>query len=165
MLDASRKIFLLPGQLTIARNHEEITTILGSCVSIVLHSPTAHISAVNHAQQPAKGGGISCRETCPHPCGKAEIPDHKYVTCSFDFIWERLMALGISKGELQVGLYGGATSDAMAGNPYGVSQSNIAAAEAVLASRGLRIHHRDVGGRHARKLRHDSSSGITIING
>ena len=140
-------------------------TILGSCVSIILHSQRARISAVNHAQQPAMGGDISCRASCPHPCGKAAIPDHKYVTCSFDYMWERLMALGVSAHELKVGLYGGATSELMTGSPFSVANKNIEAAEAAIAARGLRIHQRDVGGHLSRKLLHDSETGITRMIG
>ena len=163
-MTSGKQFFLYPGQLIIAQHNEEVVTILGSCVTIILHSSRAGISAVNHAQQPAMGSQLSCRDSCPHPCGKAEVPDYKYVTCSMDFMWQRLLKMGITPGELQVSLYGGATSEVMEGNPYNVGEKNIAAAELAIAARGLKIHHRDVGGRLSRKLRHDSASGMTQIS-
>ncbi len=158
-----RRVNLLPGQMIIASSNEEIWTILGSCISIVLHSPFRRISAINHAQLPAPGFGEGCPPTCPRSCGLESASDKRYVTCSFELMLTGLRKLNVSPGELDVRLYGGAAMMALKVRGGSVGERNIAAAEKIAASHNLSFHFRDVGGNKPRKLLHNSGTGETRI--
>lgn len=160
-MKSQNRIYLYPGQLTIARNNEEIWTILGSCVSIILHSHQHRVSAVCHAQLPSRLNNASCTSHCPSPCGKPKSNDYKYVTCAFKHMWGQLAAMGIASTFLEVSLYGGASQFPAQDDRLSVGQKNIATAEAQLASHGLIANHRDVGGISHRKILHHSDSGVT----
>jgi chemotaxis protein CheD len=162
-LPTKRRVNLLPGQMIIASSNKEIWTILGSCISIVLHSPFRRISAINHAQLPAPGFGEGCPPTCPRSCGVESASDKRYVTCSFELMLTGLRKLNVSPGELDVRLYGGAAMMALNVGGSSVGERNIAAAEKIVASHNLSFHFRDVGGNTARKLVHNSGTGETRI--
>lgn len=158
-----RRINLLPGQMIIARSSEEIWTILGSCISIVLHSSFRRISAINHAQFPAPGFGDGCPPTCPRSCGLQSSSDNRFVTCSFELMLAELRKLNVSPGELDIRLYGGAAMMALNVGGNSVGERNIAAAEKIVASHNLTFHFRDVGGEKPRKLLHNSGTGETTM--
>jgi chemotaxis protein CheD len=157
------RINLLPGQMIVASSNEEIWTILGSCISIVLHSPFRRISAMNHAQFPAPGFGEGCPPTCPRSCGLVSSSNNKFVTCSFELMLSGLRKLNVSPGELDVRLYGGAAMMALNVGGSSVGERNIAAAEKIVAAHNLSFHFRDVGGNKPRKLLHNSSTGETKL--
>ena len=47
-MQSIEKLFLYPGQLVVTKDAMEITTILGSCVSVCLFDPIRRIAGMNH---------------------------------------------------------------------------------------------------------------------
>ena len=97
--------------MIVAKKPLAISTVLGSCVSIILFSKINKISAMSHAQLPAPNPKtLSCSTNCPRNCKEnAEITTNpnKYVTCTVRFMVEALNKHGVFTSELIASVYGG----------------------------------------------------------
>ena len=140
------KIYLRPEELVIAEAPSVTTTVLGSCISVVLYSPRLKLGAICHATMPS---------------GKDENPS-KYVDQSIRFMLDRFDKLGVSRRETVVKLFGGA--DMFSPTKSGTSrrtigEQNVRVAMAALTHAGLEPVATDVGGTQGRKLVFYSQTG------
>lgn len=132
-------VYLQPGELTVAEDPTVVSTVLGSCVSVTLHSPRRGFGAICHAMLPF-GGAES---------------DFRYVDWSLGYMLKCFDRFGIGRREISVKLFGGADMFETRGIPsrtLTVGQQNIGAALDLLKKEGLKPIARDVGGMQGRKL-------------
>lgn len=145
---------LQPGELYLARNPTILRTILGSCVGVTFWSARLGAGALCH--------GILPR--CPPTTGG--VDGHRYVDFSIRYLAAQFDALGATRGELEVKLFGGAdvlpVAVARMARPT-VGALNCQAAWEVLAEEGLRVTASDLGGMRGRTIRFNTGNGEVLV--
>jgi len=116
-----------------------ITTLLGSCVAVCLHDSVAHVGGMNHFLLGEPGHG--------HRQSNADM--QRYGIHAMELLINAMMAKGAMRHRLKAHLYGGANIIAGLG-PIG--SGNAAFAERFMATEGIEIGYRDLGGSQARKV-------------
>ena len=136
---ATEMVYLHPGRMFAAAHRCEITTVLGSCVSVCLYDPESGIGGANHYLLPRD----SMKWNEPLRCGPAAIRA----------LIDSLVSLGARRDRLVAKVYGGAhVLKAMTAERWHMGAANIEAARSVLRANGITVHTMDVGGLRGRKL-------------
>ncbi|MCX5877012.1 MAG: chemotaxis protein CheD [Deltaproteobacteria bacterium] len=147
-------INLPPGKLLITKQASIVSTILGSCVSLCLHSEKLKVGAICHGMLP--------RQTTPPVAGHFPYLDtvvpHMLETMASRF--------GLAPSALTVKMFGGAsviqtglpTPDGLA-----IGQQNIAAALAALARFGLTPEVQKTGGTMGYKIFFNTGTGEIFV--
>ncbi len=135
----NKKIYLQPGELVIAEKPTEVSTVLGSCVSVVFYLSRLRMGAMCHAVLPSGD------------CGNKG----KYVDQSITYMLDHFSRLQIDPKEMVVKLFGGASmfpQDSAERVDRAVGAQNIREALSSLRDVGLSPSVSDVGGGRGRKL-------------
>jgi len=143
-------VYLKPGELFVARRPALVSTVLGSCVSVVLHVPRTGMGAICHAMLP----------------GGTKDDDFRYVDKAVSYLYNRLTMLCGGPGGIEAKLFGGAdvlNSGVHHGGASSVGRQNIAAALQALDMLGLKVSAADTGGIQGRKLFFYSQSGEVFV--
>ncbi len=145
----SNPVFLLPGEMHFAKDGARISTLLGSCVAVVLHHPKNRWGGMNHFMLPdAQTGKLP-----PGKCGdQATAMLVKLATMS-GCIASDLQAMIIGGGKVTGHLSMGSS------NLADVGDRNVDAARKALQGAGIRVVRTDVGGLQGRKLAFDPVTG------
>lgn len=150
----SKSVFLLPGEAHFAKEPTVISTLLGSCVALVIHDARRAWGGMNHYMLPdtSEGGGA----LAPGKYGDKAIPNLiKVATMS-----------GCQIGDLRGRLYGGASvvGHLASTGSMDIGNRNVEVADRLCREAGLRIVERQVGGSTGRKLFFDVSDGSVRMN-
>ena len=151
------ELTLQPGELYLAREPAILHTILGSCVSAAIWSARLRVGALNHGVLP-RGPEVWRPET--------HLTDtFRYVDCSIRHLVRQFDALGATRGELQVKIFGGAdVLQVSASRPRPtVGKLNCRAALEVLAGEGLTVTASDLGGMRGRKISFHTGTGEVLV--
>lgn len=145
---------LTPGKLLITEQPTLVSTILGSCVSLCLHSKKFRVGAI-------------CHGMLPHQT-KLPRPEHfPYVDTAVTHMLETMTSrFGLTPSELTVKLFGGASvlQTHMAGaDAFAIGQQNIAAALEALARYGLAPEVQKTGGTRGYKIFFNTSTGDIFV--
>jgi len=136
--------YLLPGDFHVSVLPAQITTILGSCVSICLWDSQNRIGAMNHYLFPEW-----------HEGDKASTRFGNVATLA---ILEELLELGSDPRNLQAKLFGGAALFTSADRyAKSLGAKNVEVAQRMLAHSGIPVIAQDTGGHHGRKILFDTS--------
>ncbi|QEM67986.1 chemotaxis protein CheD [Geobacter sp. FeAm09] len=144
-------VYLKPGELFIARCPALVSTVLGSCVAVVLHAPRSGVGGICHAMLPG---------------GDAEHDDFRYVDKAVPYLYNRINALCGGAGSIEAKLFGGAAvlnSGVRSEGAPSVGCRNIAAALQALDTLGVKVAAADTGGSRGRKLFFYSHSGEVFV--
>jgi chemotaxis protein CheD len=150
---------LQPGELFLARTPAILRTILGSCIGVTFWSARLGAGALCHGVLPR----------CPQnwPPGSSVEDGHRYVDFSIRYLVRQFDALGASRHELEVKVFGGA--DVLSGaigdsiRPT-VGALNRLAAEQTLAQEGLMVSASDVGGVRGRRIHFHTGTGVVLLH-
>jgi len=145
-------VYLKPGELCFAENPTLVTTVLGSCVSVIMYNHRLCIGAICHALLPTG----SCLDD----------EGFRYVECSVDRMLEKFHELKVDRREIEVKLFGGAdilTLFKADGRAKTIGQQNIQAALAIIETKGLNLVSSDVGGSTGRKLFFYTHTGEVLL--
>lgn len=131
-------VFLKPGDIYLVREPAVVSTVLGSCVGIVLFYPRLKFGGLCHAMLPGDDG----RE------------GFKYVDYAFRYMVERFGEMGAGGGEIQAKLFGGAAMFAEGEKPDKVSvgPKNVLIATELIRRAGMKFIASDTGGTVGRKI-------------
>lgn len=144
------RIFLLPGEFHVARRPCQISTLLGSCVSVVLRHKTKPYGAMNHFLLPD---------------GRVEGEEKgRYGTHATETILWLIGKLDPNLRAYEVSLYGGAAVVGHLGASGMIGEKNIETAREILARHNLRPIHEDVGGTLGRRICFDIGAGTIVCN-
>ncbi len=146
----TNRVYLKPGELFMSREPSLVSTVLGSCVSITVYSPTCRLGAICHALLPSG----SLKE------------GFRFVDSTLDYMVSEIRRQGAHLPGCQVKLFGGADvllPNDQRGNRLSVGQQNILAARGRLERHGITPMAVDVGGIHGRKLYFDSRTGHVYL--
>ena len=150
---------LQPGELYLARSPAILRTILGSCVGVTFWSARLGAGALCHGVLPR------CPPGWPPSSGLSA--GHRYVDFSIRYLAQQFDALGASRQELEVKLFGGAdvlpTAGAGRGRPT-VGALNCKVAAEVLAEEGLTVSASDVGGVRGRRIHFHTGTGEVLLH-
>lgn len=132
-------VFLKPGEIYISDRPAFVSTILGSCVSITLHSPETGAGAICHALLPS---------------GSLE-DGFRYVDSTTQYIFDKLCTITGQSGGFEAKLFGGAdlfSHDGKDSAGLSIGQQNIKAARTALKKLGLTLAACDTSGPSGRKI-------------
>ena len=144
-------VYLKPGDLCHAESPAVVSTILGSCVAVVMFNQRTMVGGICHAMLPRN----------PSPRGGETF---RYVDSAVLYMAERFRALGIRESETDVKLFGGADVLEYHGkNGLSVGRQNVETAIEVIGEAGFRLIVSDVGGTVGRKLRFYTHTGEVLL--
>jgi chemotaxis protein CheD len=149
---------LQPGELYLARSPAILRTILGSCVGVTFWSARLGAGALCHGVLPK----------CPKswPPGTSPNEGHRYVDFSIRYLAQQFDALGASRNELEVKLFGGAdvlyVAEARRHRPT-VGALNSSSALKVLAEEGFTVSASDLGGVRGRRIHFHTGTGEVLL--
>lgn len=131
--------YLFPGQYVVYREPCLVTTILGSCVAIVLFDPVRRIGAVNHY-------------LLPEPTTAAGEASLRYGSVSFAQMLHSMQEAGADLQRLQAKIYGGARVLDNLNLGESIGKQNIDFATRVLAAHRIPVSGQETGGTAGRKI-------------
>jgi len=153
--DEQTLVFLKPGQTMVTSAPVLVTTLLGSCVAVIMYSARHRTGAICHAQLPT--------------CGKNSSRDHgdvdagKYVDRAIGLMLERLAAKGVVRQEIQAKLFGGSDMFDPRGSGRSIGKQNMEAALRILESESIRVVGQDLGGGRGRKIIFHTDTGEVFV--
>lgn len=148
--DKIRNVFLKPGEIYVSKTPALISTVLGSCVSVTLHS--------------GSGMGAICHAMLPY--GINDERGLRYVDCAIHHIFKKLVSISGQKGGFTAKIFGGAnllTSVGSQQNSFSVGTQNIEAAFKAINDLSLNVAASDIGGNHGRKIFFYSNTGEVLL--
>jgi chemotaxis protein CheD len=152
------EVYLLPGELHLARKPAIIRTILGSCVGVTFWSKRLGIGALCHSllpKYPAKGSATMTRSI-----------GHRYVDFAIRDLARQFDELGAVRKEVQVKLFGGAdvlrVSEAAASKPT-VGRLNWESAVEIVRAEGFNLMASSLGGTTGVSLKFNTRSGEVLL--
>lgn len=152
-----KNIYLKPCEMYINKEPAVVSTVLGSCVSVVMFWPAVKVGGMCHAMLPSSNFCV---------VGESSSYSNKFVDSSINYMHSRFQSWGAYPTELEVKVFGGADmfrTESGKLKRETIGAKNIQAAFAVLADLGYRITAQDVGGSMGRKLYFYSAEGRVFM--
>jgi len=151
------EVYLLPGELHLARRPALIRTILGSCIGVTFWSAQLGVGALCHSLLP--------RCPAPSPFGISPAAGRRYVDFAIRDLVRQFDELGACRTELEVKLFGGA--DVLLVKPESVrptvGRMNIDAAIEIVKSEGLNVTASSLGGTSGLSIKFNTRSGEVLL--
>lgn len=148
---APRKtMYLHAGHMYSTAESHDVTTILGSCVSVCITDSVAGVGGMNHYMLPWDVGSAQANP--------------RFATFAIPHLIDDLVDLGARRIRLQAKIFGGACvlrEFQRSGNDLGLR--NIEAARRLLGEAGIPIIHEDVGGMRGLKLVYRTDDGSFVL--
>ncbi|HPA44287.1 MAG TPA: chemotaxis protein CheD [bacterium] len=140
------------GEIYVTTKAEQVSTVLGSCVSVCLYDSKNKISGMNHHMLPAPPLSVQVDSKHNGKYGKTALPE----------LLDRMKALGMDIRTTSAKIFGGAhmlsqISFAM------INERNVAVAREFLRENGIRIVAEDVGGDRGRKVIFQTDNGKVLV--
>jgi len=140
--------YLLPGEWTTGGPGDVMSTLLGSCVAMVLWEPRMRLGAMCHFVLPT---GV--------PGGMAH-PDGRFANVAFMSMQRELSRRGVTLQRCTLRIYGGAnTYETGPGDVVDIGRRNIRRARALADEAGLGVVEEHTGGLGWWRLRVDFATG------
>jgi chemotaxis protein CheD len=146
-------VYLKPGELHITDRPTIISTVLGSCVSVVMFSDRPQLAGMCHAMLPFNGG------TNGHDV-------FRYVDSSISYMVKKFEHQGIRRSEIKVKLFGGADVLYYIEDDkerHTVGKKNITKAFETINNEKLSLLMSDVGGTSGRKIFFFTHTGEILL--
>ena len=131
-------VYLHAGQVFASVEPCEISTILGSCVAVLLVDPVKRIGGASHYLLPFSAS--SDRST------------PRFGNTAIEELLSRMLALGSRKTDLCAKIFGGASTLAQSRPVPSLGAKNVDVARTILGAEGIPILAQDVGGFAGRKV-------------
>lgn len=131
-------IYLHPGKVFSSSSPCVVTTILGSCVAIVLWDEAAGVGGLNHYLLPL--------------WARVHEDTLRFGNVAFERLLDDVLARGAVRSRLRAKVFGGACLLASEERAHHLGAKNVDVARSLLAAARIPIVAEDVGGRRGRKL-------------
>lgn len=143
-----REVYLKPGDFCFGEGKLRITTLLGSCVSIVLWHPLLMHGGMCHFMMPSRTRGSAAKL------------DGKYADEAMELFMKELAKRHTVPAQYEVHLYGGGNMfESSVALGVNIGKQNIEAAHRLLAEYGFALAHDHIGSFGHRKIAFDVWSG------
>ncbi|QHT68151.1 chemotaxis protein CheD [Rhodocytophaga rosea] len=140
--------YLYPGAIFTHQKPYEVSTILGSCVSVCLWDSYLEIGGINHFMLPFwNGDGLA---------------SPKYGNIATEKLLDKMLALGSSTKNLSAKVFGGA-KQLETGSFFNVGERNVSLALEFLKEQHISIISQNTGGERGRKLIFRTHSGEVFM--
>ncbi len=144
-------IYLKPGELYLGEQPTVVTTVLGSCVSLIFFHPPRRLGAICHALLPTNTNHEN---------------SFRFVDSAFEWMLKQFQSRDIPFTQIQVKLFGGADvlecSEGVC-RTVTVGQQNIRRTMELVNASGLRVQGSDLGGTYGRKLFFFTHTGEVLL--
>jgi chemotaxis protein CheD len=151
-------VHLKAGEIYCTDQPTVVVTVLGSCLSVVLHHSRLGIGGICHGVLPSCPNKKKCAEGCPKK--------FTYVDCSIRQMTKLFESFGSDRSEIKAKCFGGADLFSRPIEKPGllsVGRQNSKIAEETIKSEGLRLVKRDVGGQQGRKILFYTHTGEVLL--
>lgn len=138
-LTVPRVVTLLPGDVILGERGDQLETLLGSCVSIILTDPRRTVGVMSHIVVP------DC--ACPHALRNDTQGNQALQT-----MVQRLHQRGIVPTLCEAYVFGGGNMFPQMTHGPQIGDDNVGWALHVLAAMGVRVVGSDLGGTVCRRL-------------
>jgi chemotaxis protein CheD len=140
------KFYLLPGAIKCSKSPLEITTILGSCVSVCLWDSKLKMGGMNHFMMPFwNGDGLA---------------SPKYGNIAIEKLIFNLLYLGSERENLVAKVFGGAAVLNSCDGIFNIGERNIQIQEELLRQESIKVVAGSLGGTVGRKLIFETGTGL-----
>jgi chemotaxis protein CheD len=140
------KLYLYPGQLVVTKDAMEISTFLGSCVSVCLFDSIRGIAGMNHFLLPVNG--------------KFKSDIEKYGNTSMEFMLDKMLSLGSNQKDIVAKMFGGGELLTYKHSNFNIGKKNIEVALSFICDHEIRVISKAVGGIRGRKIVFNTLTGI-----
>lgn len=137
---------IMPGEYYVTTVDEELTTVLGSCISACIWDPAGGVGGMNHFMLPDSG-------SCAFDGTDAAA---RYGGFAMEHLINDVLKNGGRRERLRAKLVGGGRVLATGTD---IGERNIGFARRFLATEGIELVSEDVGGATPRKVRFHPTSG------
>lgn len=144
---APANYFLKPGYIFVPSKPTVVSTVLGSCVAVVLWDRKRKTGGINHFQLPTYQ--------------KPDPPTARYGDASTVMLIRMMMEDGSKPKHLEAQIFGGAYNHDVSSKNVG--RENIRIARKILARHEIRVVSEDVGGERGRKIIFDSAANEVAV--
>lgn len=136
-----RTITVIQGDHLISRDPQVVlTTVLGSCIAVCLHDPSAGIGGMNHFLLPGRAGDC----------------DLRHGAYAMELLINGLLKQGAARAALRAKVFGGAS---LIGGRRNIGGANIAFARQFLMDEAIPCVAASTGGAAARRVQFWPASG------
>jgi chemotaxis protein CheD len=142
-------VFLHPGEWVAAAEPTEVTTILGSCVSVCLWDVGGAAGGMNHFLLPGEG--------------TPGLGAGRFADTALPALLDEVLRLGGRMGSLRAHVAGGACMTAALSAADHLGLRNAAAARAFLAASGIPVARDATGGVHGFRIRFRIDTGAVSV--
>ncbi len=140
------KYYLLPGAIKVSKKPMEITTLLGSCVSVCIWDRRLKQGGINHYMMPYWNG--------------TGLASPKYGNIAIEKLINSMYYIGSQHKDLVAKVFGGAavlnTKDCV----FNIGERNIHIQNNILKEQGIEIVAKSLGGNKGRKLLFNTETGV-----
>lgn len=136
------------GQTAVGDKEAVFTSVLGSCIGIVLWHPHLGMGAIAHV-------------VLPDSHGQNGQPG-KFADTAVPYLIRQLADIGCPRTGLVAKIAGGACMF-RGGGPLQIGDDNIAATRTILRQHGIAITAEDVGGTSGRKITFECATGRLVV--
>lgn len=144
---AAASSYVHPGRLVAAKAGGDFTTVVGSGAVVCVWDPVANVAGMAHFLLPEKGNAPAAP---------------RFGDVAMQQLLEQLERLGGQKAHFRACVYGGSAPPIAAESGH-LGERNVHAALAFLASHGIAVHQKDVGGAGGRKIVFLPASGSATV--
>lgn len=136
------------GQIILGRDDDALTSVLGSCIGLIMTHPAVGISVFAHIVLPASDGRSS--------------PPGKFVDTAVPHMLDMMKEAGALRSALIVKMAGGASMFGH-GGAVQIGTDNADAMRNALSDAGLELAGEDVGGVKGRRVTLNCATGELLI--
>ncbi|UXP32072.1 chemotaxis protein CheD [Reichenbachiella agarivorans] len=135
--------FLYPSNLFVGTTHTEVTTVLGSCISVCLYDQVKKIGGINHYMLPFWNGQ-----------GLASV---KFGNIAIERLIKEMYRKNCKPENMIAKIFGGANQVDFTAR---IGDRNAEVARDMLKEYGIRLVAHNTGGQRGRKIIFDTVSGV-----
>ena len=145
-MDQLLKYFLLPGGMKVSWKPMEVTTLLGSCVSVCIWDRRLKQGGINHYMMPYWNG--------------SGLASPKYGNIAIQKLFDSMLYIGSQKKDMVAKVFGGASVLNTNECIFNIGERNIDIQYKLLSELGIEVVAKSVGGDKGRKLIFNTETGV-----
>jgi chemotaxis protein CheD len=148
-MEQIEKNYIYPSSIFASSKPYELTTVLGSCVSVCLWDPILKVGGINHFMLPLwNGNGLA---------------SPKYGNIAIEKLIDKMRLLGCKKENLKAKVFGGANVIETNINIFNVGERNYHLALETLEKEKITVLAKSIGGEVGRKIIFYTQTGDVMM--
>ncbi|MDD2365268.1 MAG: chemotaxis protein CheD [Desulfuromonadaceae bacterium] len=144
-----KRHFLYPGTIFAEPDEYQISTVLGSCVSVCLWDKLTHKGGMNHIMLPFWNG--------------EGLATPKYGNIAMEKLLMKVLSIGCRRENMVAKIFGGANLTGTGQEMFMIGDRNITLVLEMLEEFRIPVVAKDVGGKIGRKIIMNTESGVVLV--